>query len=510
MTVPSDHDIILSLGEELPVGIWVARAPSGQFVYANRTFTNIMGLAPIEVQKAGDFSRPYGIYTRTGELYPENRLPFVRALEEKQVVIVDDITIHRPDGTRVDVRATGRPIGDPITHVIVAFFDVTREVNAERARAESESRLHRAQRLEAIGNLAGGIAHDFNNLIFGIKLVAADLAASEEDPKRRAALLLIDDITERSATLTRSLLGFARRGKHRAMPVALNDVVSAMTELLSRTLSGVDLVFELEAGSRGSVVGDQSQLEQVIMNLVVNARDAVRGSGRVVVRTGEDHLPGTAMPCVKLEVADDGEGIPAELRDRVFEPYFTTKTKGPQRGTGLGLATVFGIVESHHGAIEVDTGLDGRGTTLRVFLPMAPTAAKPVDVKPISAQHVGSGTILIVDDDPVVRGALASAVEMLGYEPLVAASGAEAIQHVTARPGEIRAALLDMIMPVMGGKATYLALRALDPKLRVLLMSGYTLNEEVQEILELGVEGFLSKPFSPETLATALAQVIDS
>src|SRR5262249_21194170 len=161
-------------------------------------------------------------------------------------------------------------------HVIIALFDISREVEAERARAESEQRLRRAQRLEAIGTLAGGIAHDFNNLIFGIKMIAAELAATEPDPQRREAMEMIDRITERSATLPRSLLGFARRGKHRASPVGVNDVVTAMSELLSRTLAGVQLTFELEASERGTVVGDQSQIEQVIMNLVLNARDAVQ------------------------------------------------------------------------------------------------------------------------------------------------------------------------------------------------------------------------------------------
>jgi signal transduction histidine kinase/ActR/RegA family two-component response regulator len=510
MAVPSDHDIILALGEDLPVGIWVARAPHGELVYSNRTFDQILGIPAVPTAHVGNYSEPHGIFTRTGEPYPESRLPFVRALEEKRVVVVDDITIHRPDGVHVDVRATARPVGDPITHVIIAFFDVTREVVAERARAESEQQLRRSQRLEAIGNLAGGIAHDFNNLIFGIKLIAADLAATEQDADRQASLALIDDITERSATLTRSLLGFARRGKHRAMPVALNDVVSAMTELLTRTLTGVDLAFDLTATNRGTVIGDQSQLEQVVMNLVVNARDAVRGAGRVVVRTYDAEMPGAAGAFVALEVADNGDGIPDELRDRVFEPYFTTKTKGPQRGTGLGLATVFGIAETHGGRVEIDGGLEGRGTTLRVYVPAAPLTARQSNVIANPAKPTGSGTIMIVDDDPIVRDVLARAVEMLGYQTVVATGGAEAIELLTAQRGEIRAVLLDMIMPGMGGQATYLGLRDIDPDVRVLLMSGYTLNEEVQGILDLGVRGFLSKPYSTEALATALAELVES
>ena len=412
----------MALGEDLPVGIWIARVPGGEEVYVNRTFSEIMGIG-LQQTRVGAYSEPYGIFTRDGKPYPENRMPFVRAIHEKQVVVVDDITIHRPDGSRVDVRAFARPVGDPITHVIIAFFDITREVAAERARVEADQRLQRSQRLEAIGTLAGGIAHDFNNLIFGIKLLASELAASEQDPKRKAALALIDDITERSATLTRSLLGFARRGKHRTLPLSLEDVIASMAELLRRTLSGLAFEVELEADDRGAVLGDQSQLEQVIMNLVVNARDAVKSSGHVRIRTctttiaaappGAVGIAGTGR-YVLLEVADDGPGIPPELREHVFEPYFTTKTKGADRGTGLGLATVIGIVESHGGFCEIAGGLAERGTTMRVYLPATGQvkAAKPAS-KPLTAP-TGTGLLLVVDDDEIVRRAVDAALENLG------------------------------------------------------------------------------------------------
>ena len=223
--VPTDHDIVHALADDLPVGIWVARAPNGEFVYANRMFAEIMGQGGRDDTQVGSYSEPYGICTRDGQPYPESRMPFVRALQEQRVVVVDDLMIRRPDRTHVHVRAFARPVTNEagtITHVVIAFFDVTREVDAEIARAESERRLQHGQRLEAIGTLAGGVAHDFNNLIFGIKLLAAELAVHETDPERRKSLALIDDITERSAMLTRSLLGFARRGKHRAAAVALD------------------------------------------------------------------------------------------------------------------------------------------------------------------------------------------------------------------------------------------------------------------------------------------------
>jgi len=511
MAVPSDHDIIMALGEDLPVGIWVARAPGGEEVYANRTFAQIMGTGLVETQ-VGGYAAPYGIYQRGGGLYAEDRMPFVRALREREVVVVDDITIRRRDGSAVDVRAFARPVFDPsgevITHVIIAFFDITREVAAERSRAESEQRLQLAQRLEAIGTLAGGIAHDFNNLIFGIKLLASDLLVGEDDPERQAALALIDDITERSAALTRSLLGFARRGKHRSLAVGLSDVVGAMAEMLRRTAAGAEIELELEARDRGVVVGDQSQLEQVVMNLVGNARDAVASAGRIRVRTSDAELP--SGPRVVLEVSDDGPGIPPEIRDRVFEPYFTTKTQGPDRGTGLGLATVYGIVELHQGTIEIDVGLDGRGTTFRASFPAARRPAEPLVPKQIAAPQQGAGLVLVVDDDAIVRCAVLRAVASFGYETLEAASGAEAIELYRARGAEIAGVVLDMVMPGLSGRATYLALRELAPDVGVLLLSGYAVNEEVQAILDLGVRGYLPKPHSIEQLAAALAELTAS
>ncbi|MBL8909983.1 MAG: response regulator, partial [Archangium sp.] len=505
-----------ALADDLPVGIWVARAPGGEFVYANRMFATLMGTGGISEATVGGYSEPYGIFTRDGKPYPEDRLPFVRALAEKQVVVVDDLRIHRPDRTKIHVRAFARPVTDAsgaITHVVIAFFDITREVELAEERERNHEREQRSRRLESIGTLAGGVAHDFNNLIFGIKLVANELAAKEQDPRVRGDLELIDNITERAGTLTRSLLGFARMGKHRAAPVSLNEVIGNMRELLQRTIAGLQLEFRLDARAGGVVVGDQAQLEQVVMNLVVNARDAVAGVGRVSVSTHTSELSappsgatGAIAPgqVVIFEVADDGPGIAPNDRDRVFEPYFTTKERGPDRGTGLGLATVLGIVESHQGAIELGPGIDGRGTTMRVYLPAAKGLPMAEKTPPPRAALDGRGTVMVVDDDQLVRRALGGAIRTLGYDVIEAASGEAAVELRKKHGARIGAVVLDLVMPGMSGRATYLALRGVAPDVRVLLMSGFTMNDDVQELLALGVRSFLSKPYSIDTLAREL------
>ena len=504
---PSDQEIIHGLSDDLPVGLWVARAPDGELIYANARFAEIMGQAGLDEVAAGGYSEPYGIFGSDGQPYPETRMPFVRALLARELVIADDIVIHRGDGVRVPVRAFARPVmgaAQVITHVVICFFDITKEVEAEQAKAESERRQHRNQRIEAIGTLAGGIAHDFNNLIFGIKLIAAELVHGEREPKKLAALKMIDDITDRSSMLTRSLLGFARRGKHLAAPLMIDHVLEDMRDMLARTLLNISFKFELEAGDAGTVVADRSQLEQVVMNLVVNARDVVGEAGHVEVRSRADDQ------FVVFEVADDGPGIPKHLRDRVFEPYFTTKDQSADRGTGLGLATVLGIVESHGGAIEIADGLGGRGTTMRVSLPAASSSLRP-EPRPRPPldfdRPTGTGMVLVVDDDPIVLRALVRAVELLGYTAVAAGDGPTAIAALREKSSEIRAVVLDMVMPMMSGRATYAAMREI-VDVPVIAMSGHTVSDEVDALLAMGVKAFLAKPYSIDHLARLLAELI--
>ncbi|MEZ4339351.1 MAG: ATP-binding protein [Sandaracinaceae bacterium] len=485
---PTDAEIIASISDSLPVGIWVARAPGGEFVYANARFAEIMGMSARDDVTRGEYAAPYSIHDRDGNLYPEDRMPFVRALEARDTVTVDDIVIHRPDGGRAAIRAYARPIfvdGD-ISHVIIAFLDITREV-------EAEARVRQAQRMESIGSLAGGIAHDFNNLLAVVRAISSTLLLGEEDARRREQLLAIDGATESAVSLTRSLLAFSGREESTREPVSLSELVDRLFEILSRAIDR-RVVLRKDLDSRHRVDADASQLEQVVMNLVLNARDALAGPGVIVLRTRDE---GGA---VVLEVEDDGPGVPATIRERIFEPYFTTKHTDGLRGAGLGLATVYGIVEAHGGTIVV-ADAPSRGALFRIRLPSLRLPSHPPPARPAPEIVTGEGLILVIDDEPAVRKWTARALEELGYTAITAGDADEGVARFRERLAEVRAVILDMTMPGRDGGETYLALRAIAPDVKVLLTSGYALNDEARRLLASGVSGFLAKPFGIRQLS---------
>jgi len=513
------HDrIIDAIIEDLPAGIWIARAPNGEFVYANETFREIMGMGPREDVARGEYAEPYGIHGLDGAPYPEDKMPFVRALMARETITCDDIVIHRTDGRRVNIRAFARPIFDgkgEISHVAIAFFDITREVAAERARHEGETRLRHAQRMESIGNLAGGIAHDFNNLLASIKILASFLKHRETDPVKLQSLDQIDQVTESGAQLTHALLRFARPQRSSSRLVSLHDLMSAIAELARRTFDrSIAVRFEPKA-TMGEVVGEPSQLEQVLMNLVLNARDAMPTGGELVLRSYDhvveaDDVASAPLPSgsyVAVEVQDTGVGIDAVLRDRIFEPYFTTKTTGTVKGTGLGLATVYGIVQSHGGIVEV-AQTSSRGTTMRVLLPAARPSERVLAAVPLAKNvHLGNGTLLLVDDEPMVLAATAQALQELGYTVLTAKDGDAALELFRQHRSAIRAIILDMVMPKRSGRETFHALRQLDSKVPVLMTTGLATGD-FEATRDLEDCALLPKPFDLAALSESVARVV--
>ena len=417
------------------------------------------------------------------------------------------------------VRADGEefPLEASIAHVEVhgkRLFTVTcRDVSERRA---LEAQLRHAQKMEALGLLAGGIAHDFNNLLTIIHGNAVTLEEDELDQAERADCQTeIREAAERAAALTRQLLVFSRKQAVERTEVNVNAVVEGVTKMLKRVLGEhVSLRVEL-APDLPPVRGDVGMVEQVLLNLAVNGRDAMPDGGTLTVRTTAAeraaHARGAGAPSqgtfVCLSVADDGCGIPPENLTRIFEPYFTTKELG--RGTGLGLATVHGIAQQHGGWVEVDSEV-GRGTVFRVFFHTGADGAVAARGEPAPrAPHLprGTETILVVEDEAPVSTLVRRILERVGYRVLVAASGPEALG--IAQREHVDLLLTDMVMPGgMSGRELAMRLRLTRPGLPVVLMSGYSAELSSRLPTPAG-SVFLPKPFTPEKLARAVRSALD-
>ncbi len=502
--------------DELPVAIWMGKVPSGDVVYVNREFRVVLGIEPPPGAARGGFVEPYGVHTPDGAKYPEDKMPFERAIKARATVVVDDIVIHRRDGRKVYLRVFAKPLFDDngeMTHVLEAFTDITREVEAEQARAEGERRLARAQRLESIGQLVAGIAHDFNNLLTVTKLAVSQLLGSEKDSAKREALVDVETVTDSAIALVKNLLGFAGRQQHVLAPTDAVPVVQSVVELARRTFDK-RIALRFEGDESAWVRGDRTQLEQVVMNLLVNARDAITGAGSVVVsvRTRElaaGEIDGCAAgKYVVLEVTDDGSGIDPSIHDRIFDPYFTTKTFGPVKGTGLGLSTVHGIVRTH-GGVALALDAKPRGATMRIALPACEPLAP--ESRPASARklpHARGGLVLVVDDERLVRAATARALESLGWRVLEAEGGDEALALFDRHEKELAAVVLDMIMPGTPPRDVLAAMLATRADIPVLLVTGTSTGDEIRALLDAGVRGCLAKPFDEAQLGEALAAIV--
>jgi signal transduction histidine kinase/CheY-like chemotaxis protein len=383
----------------------------------------------------------------------------------------------------------------------------------ERKRAQAESEKLRdqfvhAQRLDAVGTLAAGLAHDMNNILGGILAFADVLYAEAKDKQVKADLARIRQEAERGAALTRSLLAFSRRGQYRRRAILLHSVLDDMTPLLSRTL-GKNISVVRTDGPPTIIDGDPAQLGQVLLNLCLNAADAMSGTGTVTISTDEVEVaPGEVegLPAgryAKLGIRDTGAGMDAETKKRAFEPFFTTKPIG--KGTGLGLAMVFGAVQAHGGAIIADSA-PGAGTTMTIYIPASEASPALPAADPRRAPRT-RGLVLVVDDEPVVRTATARLVEQLGLTAVTASDGDQAVEIYKQRTKEIVLVLLDMVMPRLAGPACFHALRKIG-QAPVLLVSGYAAEAAAQQLLDAGADGFLEKPYTAEQLGGEIDRIL--
>lgn len=422
------------------------------------------------------------------------------------------VLIHR-DGSERQIADSGAPIRNPegeIVGVVLVFRDVTRQYLLE-------DQLRHSQKMEAVGRLAGGVAHDFNNLLQAIQGYTG-LALSRVEDRGRTPndLREVLKTADRAAVLVRQLLTFSRREAYTPALTDLNHMINDLIKLLKRVL-GVDIELTVELdGSVRPVIADRGQLEQVIMNLCVNARDAMPGRGEIRIRTRNVTLDedfcierGAALPgeYVCISIADDGVGMEPEVQRHIFEPYFTTKQKG--EGTGLGLATAFAIIERHEGLIDV-VSVPGEGSTFSIYLHAAEEDSRIEGGggETESPTH-GTGTILLAEDEEVVRNLAVYTLERAGYTVLAAEDGHLAREIFDRRGAEIDAAVVDLMMPRVGGRALYDHMRKTRDDLPVVFCSGYTPDGLDQLLEQDRLARLLQKPHSTGDLLRAIQAVLD-
>jgi two-component system cell cycle sensor histidine kinase/response regulator CckA len=429
-----------------------------------------------------------------------------------------ELELTRKDGSTLATQCGVAMLDE--SKVVAFVVDLTERKQAEAALLRSEMELRHAQKMEAVGRLAGGIAHDFNNLL-SVMLACSELGLFEVDESHPAGQQLVEirAAAQRAAVLTRQLLAFSRRQILQPRAIDLDEVVRG-TEQLLRRLIGEDIELELRlAGELPAVRLDPGQIGQVLMNLVVNARDAMPQGGTLLLETGTVQLdeaytrqhprasPGTY---VMLGVADTGCGMDAETRERAFEPFYTTKSM--DRGTGLGLSTVLGIVEQSGGSIVLESE-PGHGARFRMyFRPLPPEATHQAASEATvgGAMAPGTETILLVEDDEAVRSMIRTVLTRLGYTVLVAAHGEEAQYLFAQHAAAIGLLLADVVMPRMSGRQLAERLRVLRPALRVLYISGYNDDAVLRHGLLANEVALLLKPFTPHALAAKVREVLDA
>jgi signal transduction histidine kinase/CheY-like chemotaxis protein len=415
-----------------------------------------------------------------------------------------------PEGTRGWLEICTFPWRGPWGGGLTGVVEYIRDVTTQK---KWEAEFFQAQKMEAIGTLAGGVAHDFNNLLMGLQgnasLMLLDVDA---DHPFYGRLKTMETIIQSGADLTRKLLGFARKGRYEVRPTDLNELLTKTADLFGRTRKEIRVHLRLVEDLWTTEV-DPGQLEQALMNLFLNAGQAMPTGGDLYLQTTQVHvdenyirpfkvIPG---PYVRIAITDTGVGMDEETRQHIFEPFFTTREMGA-RGTGLGLASVYGIVKNHGGFINVYS-VPNKGTTFTLYFPAAgrPAAAEE---DPSPAPLPGKETILLVDDEEIIIEVGGAMLASMGYKVLTAGSGLEALELYGSREPRVDLVILDLILPEMDGGEIFDRLRDLDPAVKVLLSSGYSLNGQAAQILERGCRGFIQKPFTLQELSLKIREIL--
>ncbi len=490
-------------------GYWIDR--EGRLIYVNEQMCSVLGYAREELlsMTIHDINPAF-----PAEVWPSHW----NTLRRRKTYTFE--SQHRAkDGRIIPVEVTVNYMGiEGKEYNCASARDIRKRLEAQEKSRLLEAQLLQAQKMEAIGSLAGGIAHDFNNLLTGI-LGYSNLLKYKAEPGSDVykAADVIQDAADRASHLTAQLLGFARKGKNLAVSVDIHRTIDDVASLLERTMDRRIKIRKRFAPDAVAVVGDPTQLQQFLMNLAVNARDAMPEGGELAFSTSIAVLdrafcashPGVVPgKYVRIEVSDSGTGISKDHLEKIFDPFFTTKEQG--HGSGLGLSMVFGIVQNHGGSIEVESEV-GAGTLFKVHLPLG--EAEKVEEKPgflvaEAGSGAGRGKILLIDDQDTVRDVCSAMLSTLGYMVSTAADGREGVEYYRRFGKDVDLVIIDMIMPVLGGRDCFREIKAMNPDVRAILSTGFSMDGTVQEIMDEGIIGFIQKPYRLDELSNAVSKAI--
>jgi len=503
------------LFEFAPDGMYISDL-RGIFIDGNREAERLVGYQKAELIGKSFFSF---------NLLPPSQLIKAAGLITKSILGMptgpNELTLIRKDGAYVPVEIRTFPIKLRKRTIVLGIArDLSLRKKAEEETHQLKLELHHAQKMEAISRLAGGIAHDLNNLLGGIvgyaDLLRMKLAQSLPSEANTAQKIV--DVSHQASRLISQLLAFAHKGKYQVQAIDLHECLEDSVQILERTIDKRITIHKRFNAASAVVMGDRTQLQNALLNLGINARDAMRSGGDLTFETGTFELstdiarsypykiePGTF---VKISVIDTGNGMDAETRARAFEPFFSTKNAG--KGTGLGLASVYGTVKNHNGFIEL-VSEKGIGTTVVICLPLS-TATPAVREQVRSDQNIVASQkavqVLVIDDEKIVRDMVSDALSALGYQVMSCASGEEAVSYYRNTHTAIDLVVLDLTMPGMGGLQCSKELRAINPRLPFVIMSGHALDSQISPLLQEGKITFLQKPFDMRTLSSTVKNAL--
>lgn len=475
---------------------------AGCIVRLNRVAAELTGLNPDQVTGKLLDHELYLLENGRRVVGPLSRL--IRAGADTPALPRETILVHR-SGREFNVSVIAAPIRNDAGEAagsVVVFRDIT-------GQQLLQERLRQAEKMEAVGRLAGGVAHDFNNMLAGIMGGAELLLLQPLNETARSCLEMITGSARRAADLTAKLLAFGRKAKMEFRLLDLHEVINSSVEMLRHSLPKKITIRTVLKAEQSYMTGDFTQLQNMLINLGLNAGHAMEEGGELQIETETHPLPEElcnkaegvpAGSALRLRVRDSGCGIPPEDLDRIFEPFFTTRKHG--KGSGLGLAAVYGTVQEHGGSISVESR-EGLGTVFTVYLPAV--AEAPELPEPPAGILSGSGTVLLVEDEPTVRRAAVGMLAVLGYDVVEAENGRIAIEKYADLSAEIDLILLDMLMPEMDGRESFSRLRAINPQAQIVIASGFARDEDINRLLQQGAAGFLHKPYSISELSRVLS-----